>query len=370
MGFSATDATWMKQALALADRGRWGASPNPRVGCVLVREGRMLAEGWHAQVGGPHAEAMALDVLMASGGQARGATAYVTLEPCNHLGRTPPCSEALISAGIARVVVGMKDPDPRVCGGGIERLRQAGIAVDVMPTYPEGRWANRRFLSSLERGRPWVVLKCAVSADGFADPPRDEGQRGSLPITDPALKRLTHSWRAEEDAILVGAGTVGMDNPGLDVREAEGRNPWPLVIDPNGRTPAEARVYRHPQAIVIGGPEGLPAHVHRLEVGDDAMGTALSHLQERGRRSVLVEGGPATLKAFLDSGLWDEARWCRSPHSLGGGLPAPAMPTGNGVLLRGEHPFGADVVQYALKCDAADWVGCAPPPTLHPTLPT
>lgn len=369
MVLSDSDFRWMARALALADRGRLGASPNPRVGCVLVRDGVEIGHGWHDQVGGPHAESAALSGLEASGVPTSGSTAYVSLEPCNHHGRTPPCTEALIRAGVARVVVGIGDPDPRVCGSGVAALRKAGIEVDVLPAHPEGRWANRRFLSSLERGRPWVVLKCAVSADGYADPPRGQGQRGSLPITSPVLRRLTHHWRAEEDAIIVGAGTVAIDDPLLDVREAVGRSPIPIVIDPQGRTDPGARVYLNPMATVVGGPHGLPAHVRRVQDDGDAIRAVLSHLQERGCRSVLVEGGAATLEAFLDSGLWDEARWCRSPRSTGGGLPAPHFPGAQEAVLRGEHPFGEDVVQYALKCDAAEWIGCAPPPTLHPTLP-
>jgi diaminohydroxyphosphoribosylaminopyrimidine deaminase/5-amino-6-(5-phosphoribosylamino)uracil reductase len=369
MPFDAADDKWMSRALALAARGRWGTAPNPRVGCIIVHEGQAIAEGWHARIGGPHAEAAALASLAADDARLATATAYVTLEPCNHHGRTSPCSERLLQAGIPRIVVGMVDPDPRVSGSGIHRLRAAGVQVDLMGSHPSGRWLNRRFLSSLERRRPWVVLKCAVSADGHADPPREAGQMGSLPITAPKLRKLTHQWRAEESAILVGAGTVNTDDPRLDVREALGDAPFPVVMDPDGLTSPEAHVYAHPQACVLGGPAHLPAHVQRLSLStDDHVAHVLEALQGMGCRSVLVEGGPHTLAQFLESGLWDEARWCRSAVPTGGGLKAPILPSE--AVLRGTHPFGDDVVDYFLNPVSAKWTEASPPPTLTLPLPS
>ncbi len=371
MSVQASDLPWMERALALAQGGRWGTSPNPRVGCVIVYQNAVIAEGWHAAVGGPHAEVAALDQLDGADPRLSHATAYVSLEPCNHHGLTPPCTERLISSGVHRVVIGMVDPDARVSGSGIERLKKAGLTADVMETLPEGRWLNRRFLSSIERQRPWVVLKCAVSADGYADPVRDAGQKGSLAITSPLLRRLTHQWRAEEQAIVVGAGTVVMDDPRLDVRDATGPSPQPVVIDPQGRTSPKATVYRHPQALVFGGPEGLPGHVERIETaGQDAVPAVLRHLHSRDCRSLLVEGGPATLSHFLHAGMWDEARWCCSSNATGGGLRAPEFPSGKAALLRGEHPFGPDTIKYALHRRSADWIGSAPPPTLALPLPS
>ncbi len=366
-----SDAFWMEQALRMADRGRFGAAPNPRVGCILVYEDEPISVGWHAAVGGEHAEAAALSALDPDDPRLSSSTAYVTLEPCNHHGRTPPCTERLIAAGIPRIVVGMVDPDPRVSGAGVARLRASGIRVDLMESHPEGRWMNRRFLSSLERGRPWIVLKCAVSADGFADPERSEGQRGSIAITDPLLRRLTHSWRAEEEAIIVGAGTVSMDNPRLNVRAAEGRDPMPIVLDPSGRTSPDALVWSHPEAAVLGGPQHLPGHVTRIGHGcTDAITDVLAFLQDIGCRSALVEGGPATLSGFISSGLWDELRWCRSPKALNQGLEAPAAPSSGLSILRGTHPFGEDTVEYLVRTESADWARCAPPPTLCLPLPS
>lgn len=374
----AADSRWMTRALHLAQRGTIGTHPNPRVGCVLVQGNTCLAEGHHAMCGGPHAEAAALDLLTSPPPAATGdgpdwgaVTAYVSLEPCSHHGRTPPCADRLIAAGVGRVVVGMTDPDPRVSGTGIERLRSAGIRVDVMPSFPEGRWLNRRFLSSFEQQRPWIVLKCAVSRDGMMDAPREPGERGSLPITSPALRKLTHHWRAEEGAILVGAGTVVTDDPALDVREATGPNPLVVVLDPNGRTHPASKVYRSGrQACVVGGPDGLPEQVKRWTVpaSGDAFDAALVGLQELGVRSVLVEGGGETLRRMLRRGLWDEFRVCRSPRNAGGGMPAVLPPAG--TLLRGVHPFGEDQVEYHVRPESAGWAGCAPPPTLLLPLPS
>lgn len=372
MPATATDRAWMARALNRARLGEIGTYPNPRVGCVIVRDGEILAEGHHAECGGPHAEVAALEALSAPEASLTEATAYVTLEPCSHHGRTPPCSDRLIASGIGRVVVGMQDPDPRVAGSGIDRMRAAGITVDVLEAFAAGRWLNRRFLSSLERGRPWVVLKCAVSADGFMDPPRQPGQQGSLTITEPALRRLTHRWRAEEGAILVGAGTLATDDPALDVRESDGPHPLVVVLDPNGRTSPGSKVYQSGRpTLVIGGPPSLPPHVERVppKGGTDAFETALIALQERSVRSVLVEGGAETLKTCLASGRWDEFRECRSPRPTGGGLRA-VLPGPTEQRCRGWHPFGADTIRYFVHPDSASWAGDAPPPTLSVPLPS
>ena len=265
----------------------------------------------------------------------------------------------------------MVDPNPKVAGSGIDRMRAAGIEVTILDAFPEGRWLNRRFLSAMERGRPWIILKCAVSADGFIDPPRQEGERGSLAITSPSLRRLTHHWRAEEGAILVGAGTVGTDDPALNVRDAEGPNPLRIVLDPEGRTMADRQVYAdgHP-TLVVGGPQELPGSVVRLDAGgQDALPLLMADLMAREVRSVLVEGGADTLGRFLDVGLWDELRLCHASMRTGGGLPAPEWPTGEDALLRGEHPFGADRVKYQVHPASAAWVGTLCPPTLSVPLP-
>lgn len=371
MSAAASDETWMAQALALARKGDIGTAPNPRVGCVLVSDGQPLSMGWHAEVGGPHAEVMALNTFTGDPEILHRATAYVTLEPCSHHGRTPPCVNRLIDSGIQRVVVGMTDPDPRVAGSGLTLLREAGTDVVLMDVWPEGRWLNRRFLSAFERNRPWVVLKCAVSADGYADPIRQPEQKGSLAITHPKLKALTHRWRAEEEAILVGAGTVITDDPLLTVRDAHGPSPMPVVLDPNGRTSPLARLYtERPNSVVIGGPNGLGNQVVQVpSQGPNALLTALNTLQDMGMRSILVEGGPETIRQFLAAGLWDELRLAQSPRTLGAGMPGPEL-SPDFAQLRGEHAFGEDRVEYWLNPSSSTWVGSCPPPTLSIPLPS
>ncbi len=369
-GGTLQDQQWMARALALAQRGEIGTTPNPRVGCILVQGDCEIAHGWHSRAGEAHAEAAALRAILPDHNPV-GSTAYVTLEPCSHHGKTPPCSDALISAGISRCVVGMTDPNPIISGRGIARMRQAGIEVTLLEAFPEGRWLNRRFLSAMERNRPWIVLKCAESADGFMDPPRRTGETGSLSITSPVLQRLTHRWRAEEGAILVGAGTVIMDDPELNVREFDGPDPLRIVMDLNGRTTSQSKVYATGSStLVAGGPADLPPHVSRLSLDEgDVFPDLMKALQQLDVRSVLVEGGADTLRRFLEADLWDEIRICRSNQAVGGGLTAPTWPTERSALLRGQHPFGSDNVEYRVHKKSAEWVGMACAPTLSISLP-
>jgi diaminohydroxyphosphoribosylaminopyrimidine deaminase/5-amino-6-(5-phosphoribosylamino)uracil reductase len=212
--FSAADHEFMARALRLAERGLTTTTPNPRVGCVLVKDGAVVGEGWHERAGEPHAEIHALN---AAGNLARGATAYVTLEPCSHHGRTPPCADALIAAGVARVVAAMRDPNPQVAGSGLEQLRAAGIAVADGLLAHEARELNIGFVSRMERGRPWLRLKLAASLDGKTALNNGRSQW----ITGPEARRDGHAWRARACAILTGAGTVRDDDPRLTVRDIE-----------------------------------------------------------------------------------------------------------------------------------------------------
>jgi diaminohydroxyphosphoribosylaminopyrimidine deaminase/5-amino-6-(5-phosphoribosylamino)uracil reductase len=250
--FSTADHKWMGRALALAQRGRGTTRPNPIVGAVLVRNGRLLAEGYHQRAGLPHAEREALAAIQSAihpgggwaGGDpprgiARGATLYVTLEPCCHTGRTPPCTDALIASGIERVVVGLQDPNPVVNGQGIDRLRRAGIRVDVGCRRAEAQAQNRSFLTWVEHGRPWVTLKVAATLDGFiADwsmPTTRETAPGPIWLTGEEARRAAHVLRAEHDAILVGAGTVLADDPLLTVRLPDPGSPVPAAGSPKSR---------------------------------------------------------------------------------------------------------------------------------------
>ena len=239
----------MARALELAARGLYTTDPNPRVGCVVVRDGRVLGEGWHARAGEAHAEVLA---LRAAGSEARGATVYVTLEPCSHTGRTPPCTDALIAAGVSRVVCPSADPNPRVGGSGIERLRSAGIEVSVGLLGAEARDLNAGFFSRFERGRPYIRLKMAMSLDARTAP----AAGGRAWISSEEARADVQEWRARSGAVLTGAGTVRIDDPRLDVRLAYGswvRQPLRVLLDPLLSCAAGAKIFHGGGALVRGG---------------------------------------------------------------------------------------------------------------------
>ena len=232
----AADNEWMARALQLAQRGLYTTTPNPRVGCVIVRDGAVVGEGWHESAGAPHAE---IHALAAAGDRARGATAYVTLEPCHHYGRTPPCDEALIAAGVARVVAAMRDPDPRTAGLGLERILQAGVDTATGVLENEARELNIGFVSRLTRGRPWVRMKIAASLDGKTALLNGKSRW----ITGEAARGDGHHWRARACAVLTGIGTVRDDDPQLTVRAVDTpRQPLRVVVDSRLETPLTARV--------------------------------------------------------------------------------------------------------------------------------
>ncbi|HET7488048.1 MAG TPA: bifunctional diaminohydroxyphosphoribosylaminopyrimidine deaminase/5-amino-6-(5-phosphoribosylamino)uracil reductase RibD [Acidimicrobiales bacterium] len=294
---------WMARAVEVAATARRVASPNPWVGAVLVTSTGAAHEGATAAPGGPHAEVSA---LAAAGGEARGATMYVTLEPCSHHGRTPPCADAVIAAGVARVVVGVEDPDERVAGAGIQRLQEAGIAVEVGVRAEEVAAQLAPYLKHRRTGRPWVVLKLAATMDGRTAAP-DGTSRW---ITGDAARDDAHRLRAESDAVLVGAGTVRSDDPELTVRRVEGRDPLRVVL---GTAPAGARVH--------------PA----VEVDGD-LGDVLDDLGRRGVLQLLVEGGAGVAHEFHAAGLVDRYVLYLAPALMGGDdghplLAGPGAPT-------------------------------------------
>src|SRR6185295_818667 len=232
----AVDQEFMRRALQLAQRGLYTTTPNPRVGCVIVRDGAVIGEGWHERAGGPHAEVSA---LQAAGARARGATAYVSLEPCHHQGRTPPCDEALIAAGIKRVVAAMRDPDPRTAGRGFARMQQAEIEIVAGVLENEARELNIGFVSRVTRGVPWTRMKIAASLDGKTALNNGKSQW----ITGTAARRDGHHWRARACAVLTGIGTVREDDPQLTVREVSTeRQPLRVVVDSRLEIPLGARI--------------------------------------------------------------------------------------------------------------------------------
>jgi diaminohydroxyphosphoribosylaminopyrimidine deaminase/5-amino-6-(5-phosphoribosylamino)uracil reductase len=329
--FSESDQIWMQRALTLAANSR-ETSPNPMVGAVVVsKEGELLGEGWHLRPGQPHAERVAIAAIR-SPKLLIGATIYVTLEPCNHHGRTPPCSELLIRSGIRRVVACCTDPNPVVSGRGIATLKNAGLSVDVGLLEEKGRWLNRRFFTLHEKRRPYIILKWAQSADGYIAafcPPNEQLATGSDRwITEEPARRLVHQWRAEEDAILVGTQTAIVDNPSLTVRLVEGRNPLRVILDRKGRVPMTHSIFDGcAPTLIVGEPRpSLPIDLFaQLSQTDDPLVIALEELRRRSMLSVIIEGGTRLLDSCLEQGLWDELRVFISPHPLKRGYPAPPL---------------------------------------------
>ena len=323
------DAGAMQRALDLAERGRFSVSPNPMVGCVIVADGDVVGEGWHRQAGGPHAEIVALSE---AGALARGATLYVTMEPCSHTGRTPPCVDALIRAGVSRVVIACRDPNP-IASGGADALRRTGIAVDVGLLRDAAARQNEVFLHGQQTRRPFVWCKSAVSLDG-----RVAAADGSSKwLTGAGARRRAHELRAQVDAVIVGSGTVLADDPHLTVRLDNWAGPQPLrvVLDGRGRSPATANVLDDAApSIVLVAPESRALALRRggvavQEVDTDADGrldpaAILRYLwEQRGVRSVLVEGGPTVLSSFVADGCYDRLVVHVAPLLLGAqGRPA------------------------------------------------
>ena len=324
------DREFMSRALALAARGLYTTTPNPRVGAVLVRDGRIIAEGFHEKAGGPHAEVMALHGAKAVEGAARGADLYVTLEPCSHQGRTPPCTAALIEAGVKRVVAAMQDPNPQVAGSGFARLREAGIAVASGIMESEARELNIGFVSRMTRGRPWVRMKVAASLDGRTA----LANRKSQWITGEAARTDGHAWRARACAVLTGFGTVRDDDPQLTVRMVRTpRQPLRVLIDSRLETPPAAKLFDKGAdgggVLVFAGRDEV-ARRHALEArgaevvvlpnaeGKVNLPSMLAELARRGVNELHVEAGTRLNGSLLEEGCVDELLIYLAPRLIGG----------------------------------------------------
>lgn len=317
------DARYMARALVLARRGLYTTDPNPRVGCVVVKDGKLIGEGWHVRAGEPHAEVLA---LRNAGARARGATVYVSLEPCCHQGRTPPCSQALIEAGVARVLAAMPDPNPRVAGQGFAALEKAGIQVERGLLQTDAERINPGFISRMTRARPYVRVKLAASLDGRTALANGESKW----ISGEAARADVQRLRARSSAILTGIGTVLADDPSLTVRDVEiGRQPLRVVLDPKLRMPASAHMLGLPgKTLVVAGGDTAPsssalqakgAEVLNVPcVGDDIDLRALFELlAKREVNEILVEAGATLCGALLKAGLVDELVVYLAPHILG-----------------------------------------------------
>lgn len=319
MRFTAADSVYMSHALQLAARGLFTTHPNPRVGCVIVKDGRIVGEGWHERAGTPHAEVHA---LQAAGDAARNATVYVTLEPCSHHGRTPPCAEALINAGVGRVVAAMTDPNPLVAGGGISMLTLAGIEAEVGLMEAEARALNPGFVSRMTRHRPWVRLKTASTLDGKTALANGQSQW----ITGEAARADVQRLRARACAILTGSGTVLADNPRMNVRDFDiGRQPLRVIVDSALRMPAGAAILpalvacHHAKPQLRGALEQAGGEIIEMPGADGRVDLAalLALLAQHGVNELHVEAGAALNGALLAAGLVDEWIAYMAPMAAG-----------------------------------------------------
>ena len=322
-----TDEFFMLRAMELALLGSGLVSPNPLVGCVITYEGKIIGEGWHKKYGEPHAEVNAVNSVPDKR-TLRESTVYVTLEPCAHFGKTPPCADLLIEHQIKKVVVANLDSNPLVAGEGIRKLRSSGIEVITGVLDKKGRALNKRFFTIMEKQRPYIILKWAETADGFVARKNFDSKW----ISDEYSRQLVHKWRAEEDAVLVGMRTAQLDNPELNVRDWSGRNPVRIVIDRFLKLNEKIHLFDGLQKTVCYNVLKHEEHPNLSLVRideEDFLHHLIHDLYKRKIQSIIVEGGSQTLQAFIELGLWDEARIFVSPQSFQSGVKAPAI---SGVL--------------------------------------
>lgn len=336
-----TDRLFMHRALDLARLGVGNVSPNPRVGCVIVYQQKIIGEGWHKQYGGSHAEVNAIhDVEDKS--LLKESTVYVSLEPCSHVGKTPPCADLLIKHQVKKVVVSNLDSNPLVAGEGIKKLRHAGIEVITGILEQEGHDLNKRFFTFMERKRPYIILKWAQTSDGFIA--RDNYD--SKWISNEFSRQLVHRWRTEEDAVLVGTKTAMHDDPQLNVRDWTGRNPIRIVLDRFLRLSEFLRLFDRTQKTICYNVLKHEEHENLILMRLDEenfLSNVIQDLFKRNIQSVIIEGGAQTLSAFIESGNWDEARVFSSPKSFGRGIAAPSI---KGNLISSESVFTDTLKTY------------------------
>ena len=313
----------MKRALELANNGAGRVSPNPMVGCVVVHNGRIIGEGYHQQYGGPHAEVNAIASVKDTS-LLPESTVYVTLEPCSHFGKTPPCANLLVEKKVKRVVAALTDPNPLVAGKGMAIIAQAGIETQVGLLEEEAREANKRFLTYMEKKRPYIILKWAETADGFVA--REDFS--SKWISNGLSRKLVHKLRAEEDAILVGTRTALHDNPRLNARDWPGKDPLRCVIDKQLALPHSHHLFSDNQPTVCYNllKDEQVGNVSFVKVAQEAfLSSMATDLYQRKQQSLIVEGGTSLLNSFIKAGLWDEAWVFKASHSFGKGVAAPVI---------------------------------------------
>jgi len=323
---------YMQRCLQLAKNGFGKTYPNPMVGCVIVSNNQIIGEGWHQKAGEAHAEVHAINAVKDKS-QLKKATLYVSLEPCSHHGKTPPCSDLILKYSIPKVVIGTVDPHSKVAGKGIEKLQKAGVSVEVGVLEKECRELNKRFFTFHQKKRPYIILKWAESADGFLSPTHKEA-RQPVWITNSYSRQLVHKWRTEEQAILAGTTTVLVDNPSLDARDWKGTNPVRIILDRFGKIPSDFTVKNKAQKTIIFTEQEIFSKdencIYENIIFDSQLIERIcAFLYSLEIQSVLVEGGAKTLTSFIEAGLWDEARVFKGAMMFKEGTKAPSI---NGIL--------------------------------------
>tara|TARA_Y100001958_G_C21238149_1_gene565052 strand:+ start:1000 stop:2034 length:1035 start_codon:yes stop_codon:yes gene_type:complete len=315
----------MNKCIALAKQGLGNTYPNPLVGSVVVYKGEVIGSGWHQKSGEAHAEVHSIRHV-SDRSMLADSTLYVNLEPCSHYGKTPPCTDLIIQSGIRHVVIGMKDPFEKVNGRGIQKLRDAGVRVDVGIEAAACRELNKRFITTIEKQRPYIILKWAETLDRFLAP-KTKTTNNPVWISNLLSRTLAHQWRAEEQSILIGKQTALDDNPALTSRLHKGPSPIRLLIDPKEEVDRKAKVFNPDQKVIVftANKSRTEAHIEYVAIDFSANGLQqiLSTLFQKGIQSMLVEGGSITLQHFIDSGLWDEARVITGREKFVEGITAP-----------------------------------------------
>ncbi len=320
---------YMKRCIDLAKNGLGQTYPNPMVGCVIVHDGKIIAEGWHRKAGEPHAEVNAINSLKDKS-LINSSTIYVSLEPCSHYGKTPPCADLILEKGFKKVVIGMTDPFAKVKGRGIKKLLDHGCQVIVGICEDDCYTLNRRFITFHEKQKPYIILKWAESQDGFLSPYQFGKSMEKEPVwlTNAYSKQLVHQWRAEEQAILVGTNTALMDNPALTARLFKGKNPLRVLIDKDLKVSRKAKIFSDDAKTLVFTQNPIHSSAKNTEhisidFREKIIPQVLKVLRQKDVQSLIVEGGRATLQGFIDSGLWDEARVFKTKINFNEGTKAP-----------------------------------------------
>lgn len=333
------DELYMQRCIQLAAMAEGHTSPNPMVGAVVVCDGRIIGEGYHRRCGEPHAEVNAITAVHDKSLLQRS-TIYVSLEPCSHYGKTPPCCDLIIASGIPRVVVGCLDPFPAVSGRGVKRLRDNGIEVITGILEKECQWLNRKFMTFQRKGRPYITLKWAQSNDGYIDRVR-EPHEAPTQFSTPTTRSWSHRLRATNDAIIVGTNTVIADNPSLTTRYWSGNNPLRVTIDRHHRIPSCASILNDSAPTLVIESDDNDT---QCKTSTDVITHLIECLKKRNIQSLIVEGGRELLQSFIDSNLWDEARIEITPLQLGNGVKAPHIQGGKTTTLRHREEHSTHII--------------------------